>query len=391
MRLSRVALLALCLCACGGDPRPPLAGDFDSRRGGPPPITGDDTGSSADDAPLIVADDEGEGAHCGETTTELEIERPNFYFVLDSSESMLEPMPDSAGVTRHLAARRAVTDMLRAVGHRVNYGAALFPEGGGCEPGSEVFPVRPGDPKGADGNDGPVLDGLAFTLRKYSPAGATPVAATLRALTPALQDLEGETSVFLLTDGGPNCDLAEPCSPSQCILNIEGYRLEDGRRCDEELNCCGPEFSPHLCLDTDDTEAALADLAALGIRSYVIGIPGSEVYADVLSRMAVAAGTAREAGVPYYQVDDAAALALTLSELGQELAVSCEFDLGEPPKSPERVTVVLDGEPLASAETDGWKWKTDAVVEITGSACRDWKHGKILKVQVFEGCPFTVK
>ncbi|MEN9579566.1 MAG: hypothetical protein RJA70_2575 [Pseudomonadota bacterium] len=386
---SLAMLIALGLGACGGDRRPPLASDFETGKDEPPSDTSGPAGASTY-PDLIVEDDEPTGGGCGETTVELEIQRPNFYFVLDSSESMLEPMPGTGGVTRHLAARLAVTEMLRAVGHRVNYGAAIFPKAEGCEPGAEVFPLREGDARSTDGDDGPVLDGLTFTLRKFAPSGATPVAQTLTNLRPELAAMAGVTSVFLLTDGAPNCDLSEPCSNDECIPNIESFELSDGRQCDERLNCCDPDFAPHLCLDGDGAEAALAELAKLGIRTYVIGIPGSEIYADVLSQMAVAAGTARKGVVGYYQVEDAEALALTLSELGEELSLSCEFDIGAVPRWPDRVSVVLDGELLAKNESDGWGWKSDTTVELVGDACREWKLGNVAKVEIFQGCHFTV-
>ncbi len=384
---SASVLLASLLGGCGSDSRPPLAGD----------LGGDDDVADVPDAStgsqLIGDDEQGPGAgNCGETTVELDIKRPNFYFVLDSSESMLETMPGSGGVTRHLAARRAVADMLRAVGHRINYGAASFPEKGGCSAGAEVFPVREGDPRSEDGTDGPVLDGLVFTLRQQTPDGATPVAETIRELTPELSGLEGDTSVFLLTDGAPNCDETEPCTADSCIPNIEAIELEDGRVCGDQVDCCQPGLAPHLCLDDDDATSALAELAAGGVQTFVIGIPGSEVYADVLDAMAQAAGTAREGEeTQYYQVDDAEELAITLSDLGERLSLTCEFDLGEQPERPDLVYVAAGEEVLEKGAKDGWQWQGDSVVLLTGQPCEDWKQGDTPKVQVFQGCPFTMK
>lgn len=388
-----LAWTPVALSACQGQERPPFASDSVSRQD-------DDVISSVADAstssPLIQDDEEELGAGtCGTTTIELEIQRPNFYFVLDSSESMLEPMPGAGGVTRHLAARRAIADMLRLVGHRVNFGAASFPSEGGCSPGAEVFPVREGDPlseSSASNTDGPALDGLTFTLRNQTPLGATPIAETLRTLAPELQQLDGMVSVFLLTDGAPNCDVSEPCQPNQCIPNIEALRLDDGIICGQHLDCCSPDNAPHLCLDQDDAVDAVAELADGGIRTFVIGIPGSETYEQVLSAMAGAADTARVGEeTDYYQVQDAEDLALTLTDLGQELALSCDLDLGSAPSRPELIFVVAGDQQLARDDDNGWSWTDDSIITLTGDACDNWKQGNIARVQVFQGCPFTMK
>lgn len=375
--------------ACGDDGRPPFADDaVDGRPNGKP--TKDEPLEDPTSGEVLIEDDpEDDLGGCGLVDVELEVLRPNFYFVLDSSDSMEEIMPGSGGQTRHIAARHAVLDMLRLTGHRVNFGAAVFPDPSGttgCDAGREVFDLRKGEPQLPNGDDNPQLEGLAFTLRKYSPRGATPVAGTLRALFDQLTAYETPTAVFLLTDGAPNCDeRGDPCATDRCILNIEHTELE-GVTCDDRFNCCN-ELAPHLCLDDDDTIAALSDLAEQGVSTFVIGIPGSETYAAVLDAMARAAGTARsDADAEYYRVTDAEDLALTLTTLGQELSASCDFDLGSEPRHSELVRVLLDDQVLELDHPDGFQWTSERSIEILGKACNRWKKGRVFTVRVLEQC-----
>lgn len=343
---------------------------------------------------LIPTRAEENGASCGLVDVEHEIVRPNFYFVLDASSSMQELMPNSGGTSRHLAARRAILDMLRHVGHRVNFGAALFPdpdEADGCSAGREVFGMRPGEPLADDGSDNDLLEALAFTLRKYSPDGATPVTSTLEMVAKTLETVKGPTALFLLTDGAPNCDLEEPCALEQCIPNIESAEFQGGPRCNEEFNCCAPDFLPHLCLDENDASRRLKELSDGGTPTYVIGIPGSEVYADVLDAMAIAAGTDRGGDSAYYSVTDASDLALTLTDLGQQLSASCGFDLGSPPENAELLRVLLDGDETFQDEPDGWEWTGDQSIALKGTACDAWRASEILRVRVVESCKVEVR
>lgn len=382
--------LALLSAACAdAESRAPRASD--GHRESDAPLT--ERSEASDD---WIGDGDEHSVACGETSIALPIKRPTFYFVLDASESMLETMPASGGKNRYWAARTAIGDLLRRVGHRVQFGAALFPDvgnGNSCGAGSEVFAVRPGDrrPPGATA-DGPQLDALLFNLRKHTPAGATPVAATLRELLPSLRDLDSETHVFLLTDGAPNCNSNRGCAPERCIANIEGYRFTNGMSCSGSFNCCDPDLFPHLCLDDEDTIERLRALHDAGISVHVIGIPGSETYAEVLNAMARAAGTAQQdAETEYYRVDDVGELAETLTRLGDELSLECDFELEELPEMQSLVSVVADGMELVAGDGDGWDWTSERSITLLGDACTLWKSGEWDEITIFEGCDVRVR
>jgi len=370
------------------DDRPPLAGDAvgEAKNDKPRPDETDDD--------LLVEDTE--SFNCGETSIELPVKRPSFYFVLDASESMLEVMTGTGGRTRFWGARTAIGTMLRAVGHRVNYGAAVFPEphsDDACSAGAEVYSLRPGLRNEADAASNPQLDGLEFALRKITPTGATPISATLAGLHDHIVAMGERTHVFLLTDGAPNCGTNGGCGPSRCIPNIDGLRIQGGPDCDDSFNCCDTGWFPHLCLDDQIAALELEKLRDADVGAYVIGIPGSETYADVLDGLAAAAGTgvARDGGIGYYRVDDVEQLATTLTQLGQDAALTCELPLEMAPTSAAKVRVFADGSELLLDEEDGWHWLDETHVQLDGDACRNWKRGDWDNLRIVEGCDSFVR
>ncbi len=386
MRLSRLAGLAFAATSiaiaaiqpgCSGrDHPPPLqqqattsgagaggdeidAGDYD----GPPPL---------DAAGL-----------CGNQLHQAIVDAPNLYFVLDASGSMAAL---EGSQTRYDAVRNQVVNLVRKLGPLINVGAAVFPryvtDVDQCHVGGQVFPVTPGDP--ITGTDGPTTDGFRQSTIVPAPFGGTPTAATLEAITPTLLALEGRSIVLLSTDGGPNCDATESCGAEECIANIEG-------QCDPAVNCCAANqpYGPSSCIDRDDTVAAIEALASAGIDVYVIGVPGSEVYASVLDEMAQAGNVPQPSPPYYYRVDDVAALGGVLSQIAS-VAISCAFDLVDPPPVPGNTNVYLDGIVLPYDVIDGWKWKTSSVVELVGEACTRLKTGQVATVQIVSGCPTEV-
>jgi hypothetical protein len=361
---------------------------------------------------------------CGRVFVPLVVERPNFYFVVDASGSMQGNMydPNVTGFipSRYRAAREAIQNVLEAVGHRINYGAGLFPaeadSGAACVPGADLLPVQPGDPVSfaLSGQQGPVLQKLLTRLRNRAPGGGTPTAATLRSLEGEILGLSGKTFLFLLTDGAPNCNPSTACAADNCTINVEGSCSTDPR-----VNCCDPRSGSggdyRDCVDSDATIAAITDYAKAGIPTYVIGLSGVKYYQDVLNRMADAGGTALAAEHRYYSVDSEDALITALRGIGLALTISCEVTLAaaNPPPDPTRVNVYFDGR-LVKQNPDGWMWDTadggppafgsvdsdadagldagaPARIKIVGKSCDDLKNGNVVELQVVAGCPTVVK
>ncbi len=338
------------------------------------------------------------GDFCGQTFLRERDDPPNVYFVVDRSGSMGTPF-DRSGLSRYQTARRSIVSLLRTIGHRVRYGAAVFPSKiapDACVEGEQIFATVRGDPAECvtSGGVGPLLNDLSTRLASYAPDGSTPTAATLEAIRPTLAALEGTTYVVLVTDGAPNCNFESRCPIYQCTLNIEMSSI-DGRDCDDTFNCCDPlntgPNAPGYCVDSDATESAISALADDGISTYVIGMPGAEPYADVLDRLAAAGGTARGAETDYYAVADADELTEVLGEIGTGIAISCSIDLEEPPEDPSRVNVYFDGELVPADETDGWAWDGDLRIEVRGEACDRLRSGEVLEARAVFGCDTVVR
>lgn len=382
MRWLAVPVL-LAACAGSGDRDPPV-----HTNGPPEPDAG---GLGVDGGGAACGD------FCGETFLRELTEPKNLYFVLDRSGSMIAPMPGSS-LTRLETARAVLASLLRIIGHRVRYGAAAFPTTANpddCSPGGQVFPPTLGGLPPCEGGDDLVLEQFLERLGTLAPRGATPTAATLRAIRPSLSELEGKTYVVLVTDGAPNCNFEAVCEPDGCTLNIEGATVA-GRDCDASFNCCDPALTGEgmgaYCVDSDETEAAVVELAEAGIATYVVGMPGAEAYASLLGRLAVAGGTAREsADVPYYAVADADALYDALYAIGTGIALKCSIALDAPPSNPSLVNVYFDGEVVPADAEEGWSWDGETTIRVNGEACERLKSGAVLDARAVFGCDTIVR
>jgi hypothetical protein len=298
---------------------------------------------------------------CGNTFLQATSDPPNIYFVIDRSGSMQEIVD---GRVKYDAVAAASVALVRRLGAQINVGAAVFPgpmvnPDDGCVAGDEVFPTRPGDPlqTSACGVDGEVTRGFSRSISVPSGeglVGGTPTAATLTHLIPKLAALPGKTVVILATDGGPNCNRAAMCDESKCIPNIERYPS-----CAPGVNCCSPSLGgPTACLDDVATLAAVTALAQRGIKTYVIGIPGSAPYAALLDDLARTGGTARpgDGGAVYYDVDRLTELDDILGAIGSTVILSCHLHLETPAKQMSLVNVYLDHQLVLYGAPDGWVW-----------------------------------
>lgn len=343
---------------------------------------------------------------CGAATIALDFLRPNLYFAIDASGSMREDIPlgvapDRApGVVfppsdRYGVLALAIQTLLERVGHRVNYGATLFPTAeAACDSGEEILALSPGDAVSfaVSGRIGPVLSDLMFSINRRTPRGGTPVAEALSALLPKLRGHGEQTYLFLVTDGGPNCDLAARCGPETCIPNLERAPISDGVLCDAPINCCDPGlFGPQNCLDQNGSLLAVSALARAGVHTFVIGIPGSDAFAGVLDQLALGGGMARAGTPSYYRVSDAEQLIDTVGQLGLGVALSCNIELVAPPPDPSLVNVFFDGQLVPADPVDGWTFTDARTVQLLGSSCRLLEAGQVLQANIVSGCPVVIR
>jgi hypothetical protein len=380
--------IALLSVACAERDRPP---PLESAAGEPP---------AKQDGGLGVGDvnNAGDGAVlCGNQQIPAIVDRPNLYFVIDRSGSMADSF-GPGGFSKYDSAQIALGSVLRALGHRLNYGAAVYPSlaSAECGVGQELLPTTPGDgPEyGEVSQNGPVLARLLYALDLISPYGGTPTTPTLELLLPQITALSGKTYVVLMTDGAPNCNPDIRCKPDACIPNIEGVSLGE-QACDANYNCCDPKNlgagAQQSCVDADASESVIAKLAAAGVRTFVVGFRGAEAYTKLLDRMATAGQTARAETPKYYPAADAEALTRALRGIGSGIAISCDIELDQVPESASLVNVYLDTTLVAYDAIDGWSWTTNKSIRLNGAACSELSSGDIFRVQILAGCSTVVK
>lgn len=376
MRRARSCLLAACIAAVAlacGDKRPPVS---DGIREGTPPSTSLQLDASTKPPSCGIP----QPTVCDCVDLPLLTDAPNLYFVLDRSGSMVE---DKKWET----VRTTIQTIVRSLGTRASFGAAIYPHPvlGDCYPGYEVMSVRRGDPPGS--TNGPTLRTL-ISQTAGSPSGGTPTGPTLRAIKPKLTALEGRTYVILATDGAPNCNASAGCDYTGCTLN-----LENAPGCPPQgPSCCTAQaYGPEACLDRDNTVAAVAELAQAGIKTYVVGVPGSALYGDVLDAMAQAGGTARAQSPYYYRVDstDQTALLGVLREIAANIVASCTIPVGDI-TDPNLLNVYFDEKPVAKDPKEGWSIE-GTTITLNGLSCEKVLSGAVIDVRVIGGCPTVIK
>jgi hypothetical protein len=331
-----------------------------------------DAGNSAPPAPDA-------SGLCGNQFYQIISDPPTVYFLFDVSGSMAE---DIDGSTKWALVQGAAAKVVTSLGDFIKAGAAIFPldatDEDPCAVGGEIYPPTQGQPI-------KFIEATEF----IEPNGGTPTAATLTSLLPHLQSFPGTTIVVLATDGGPNCNPDAMCTISECTDNIEGC-VPGETCCSANQNCCAPngQSGPLNCVDEGPTVAAVAAVAAAGIPVYVIGVPGSGPYGEVLQAMAAAGGTATPTAPGYYAITDLTTLSSTLLSIAAG-SLSCDFTVTPAPTNMDD-TAVYFGETLVPFDAfmmNGWAWSGPATVTLYGSACTALKSGQVTQVQIVSGCP----
>jgi hypothetical protein len=276
--------------------------------------------------------------------------------------------------------RGSLTRLIQRIGSRARIGAAMFPGDRECAAGKEVLALSLPSDSGGD-NAIPPLAQQLLVATNSKPTGGTPTAATLVALTPRLKSFKGPTFVILATDGGPNCNPDKTCDISTCTKNIDSFQ---SCRPDVPPNCC-PGASRD-CLDDSATIEAAAALKAANIPTFVVGVPGSAPYSDLLDKVAEAAGTARSSEPRYYRVDsiDEDALTTVLSDIVKKASASCTLPLQFIPLD-GAVHVEVDGKSVAADPVNGWTLENKQVV-LHGSACATVMDGADLDIRGLDQC-----
>lgn len=334
--------------------------------------------------------------NCGGTRVEAMRVPVNILLVIDKSGSMTD-QPTGFGTNKWEAMKEALGTAVANAPPTVATGLVLYPfstgvtiplecEGATCcavpEPGAAVLVGVATD------NAQSISDKLA----QASPGGGTPTAAALeRALQYYTEGdgllLEGDKYVLLATDGGPNCNYDLDCDADTCTPNLDGVpQCAAG-------NCC--DGAGEYCVDDQGVTAQIDALQAAGIRTFVVGIPGTEEYSDYLDAFARAGGVPNQGGArDYFAVSGAlgvSGLTDVLTNITTALVTSCEIALPEPPAQISLVNVAIDCEVLHKEGDDGSGWEFDDEnaphsVIVHGPACDALKANGARRVDVVYGC-----
>jgi len=372
--------------------------------------SGDSGGSGGTSGEVSLADACPEHADlgtCGKGAKSAKPKPVNMLIVLDKSGSMNK---EAQGVQRWAAMKDALGLALNEVAENINFGLELYPTpqlesdvisatacgeaGNCCEMPDHVdmsVPVLSGTN---------AVDLIVDKLDNTEPGGGTP---TARALERALEyftqgdgaSLEGDKFVLLATDGGPNCNADLQCGADLCTYNLEGDDCSDFAG----SNCCElstqQEGAGDACVDSFNVVDRISDLKDAGVDTFVVGIPGTEAYADFLDEFAEAGGRAVSgADSKYYRVDDVANLTDVFREITIQLVTSCELEIPESSSTlPPKVVVDCDIVPRfengaggASEQTTNWEWEPgNNSITLVGDACDHVKEG-VDRIDVVVDC-----
>ncbi len=323
-----------------------------------------------------------EGQACAGASAEAQATPSVLLLVVDTSGSMNEPAP-GAGGSKWTVTRRAVLDAIDSLPADLSLGVVFYPNLNGqlsTFPRGGTFGGNFGMTNGADscidrstavpidalgGAGSPHRQRIQQAFQRQSPDGATP---THDAYVYGLSELQATTAIgartiVVITDGVPTFS----------------------------LGCVGTGAMG----DTVDPTPLIGEAAAaleLGVRTFVIGSPGSEGARESLSRMAEAGDTASpqcsNVGPTYCHLDMTAKIDLgaglddALSVVSSQ-AVSCDYEVPEPGGGavldPAKVNVLY--EPVAgpqelirqSLETtcdEGWQYSDDSrQIRLCPSTC----------------------
>jgi hypothetical protein len=321
--------------------------------------------------------------------------------VLDKSGSMSQ-MPVGFSKTKWDATKDALAAALTASTKQVRYGLLMYPYSLTTE--AKLCEV----PSGRDAINVPVdaaktsVPLIKQALEETVPGGGTPTASALAAALEYYSSgtgatLEGDRYVMLATDGGPNCNADASCDTNSCT-----YDLDKQGDCGTKLQCCNPSFDKGQlgCLDSDGVLKQIEALKKIGVKTFVVGIPGTESYQQFLTTFAEAGGATdpKNQELKYYAVtaaDGVEGLTATFKSITESLVRDCDVKMAKPPLNPQKLNVAIECKLLAQGDAalkdseKNWVYNGDSdnpVIKIQGEACDTIEKTGVTRIDVIEGC-----
>lgn len=328
--------------------------------------------------------------------------KPNLMLLVDRSGSMKSPInpaeprctPVGCGPgnpcaptcpTRETEMKTAMASFLANSGTVARMGLTFFPHSSdGCFAPTEIDVDLPA-PSPTD--DDATMRAKAMAISsKISTAvmnGGTPTGNSLAFVgtVAGLNDANDfrEDLILLLTDGLPNCNDAN--ANNTCSVANPACKCTLG-----PLSACqnagSTAFQPcsHGCLDAIGTTEKIQALRMKNIRTVVVGFgadTASGDAADTLNLMAEAGGFARSGTPKFYRAANGMELSAALDEISRRIgdADPCKFPLTVEPSDPRFLSVIINGESVASGP-DTWAYVPPstgmtAAVAAQGKLCQD--------------------
>ena len=274
---------------------------------------------------------------------------PDLLIVQDISGSMGQTEDDqtaSAGTPSKWTEISAAIESVVGQINTVDWGLMMFPTPGGgkvCAPSTADVAV--GSSTAA---------AISAKLMATTPDGSTPTTDAINAAVTYLQGVSDGAAkyIVLATDGEPN-------------------------------GCNGGGD------DSAGAEKAVANAAAAGISTFVVGIGTTGGAQATLNAMAVAGKQSQAGATSYYPVTSQAALETVLKSVTGQI-VSCSYPLATAPASPDLVDIEENGMtiPRDKTHTNGWDFGPGNLsINFYGSACSNLQNGSVTNVGAVYGCP----
>jgi hypothetical protein len=306
--------------------------------------------------------------------------------------------------TKWIMLGNALKEALGGVQEQMNLGLIMYPydpAAGAAQTGvtcavadgsaSVNVPIGPGTQ---------TVDDIVRIVQATKPSGGTPTAAALQAAfnyfsTGAGASQPGNKYVLLATDGGPNCNsLNTSCrsNPDLCTANLDAQAPNAMVSCTRP-NCCitGTDtLRSELCLDNGAVVDAITKLKGAGVTTYVVGIPGTEIYSQYLDQFAEASGQLSGGAKKYYEVTaDGGVKSLTDTFTGivTQLVHSCDIPLDPAPDDPNFVNVAIDCEIKTKDDPSaGWEIMGGNTLHLKGATCDRVLTSGVKRVDLYYGC-----
>jgi hypothetical protein len=303
------------------------------------------------------------GSACGSESAGATKIPSNLMIVLDRSCSMRQPPMAGGTQSKWQIAVAAIEKLTTTYAGQIRFGLDFLPSAAfrsdtanECKAGTITVPI-------ADTSGATIATTLTAALTKTDPnypSGpcVTPIDTGVAGAStdPALGDTSRPSYMMLITDG-----MQAGCSAGG---------------------------------GNAGTIKTLTDLAAKGVKTFVVGFGGAVSVTD-LDSFATAGGEPASATSPkFYNATDAASLDAALAAIGGK-SLSCVFSLSKTPPDPSKIYAFFDkmtDVPRDPTHADGWDYdpKTNTVT-FYGADCTAIESGTVKQVDVVFGCDVLPK